>query len=344
MCRHDRAHAHAHAHATAAFLAPACTCKVTCLRLVVSVFVGRSGAVSRSRTPEKKGPRRTRPLRSPSLLDPARTKTKPEIQLTTPFPPYHATTPPPQPSSRSASPSTAGCAPLPRLGLWRPRRLAQGGDGLAAGGGGQGGGGGGQGARAPHLLPVSRGWAYGGRDGSRKDGGLAAAERRTRRRLWRARSQDTACPPDVAWLGVRRRRLGRRGRKEITAEGTLEGVGRVPDVRGSRWWRPEGKEPEHRMLLPVSRGWAYGGRDGSRKEEVDSQQQEENKAAAVEGKEPEHRMLPPSRVAGRYGGRDGSRKDEVDSQEGREGGGPCGQGGQARQLDRVFFWGQFRGR
>ena len=81
----------------------------------------------------------------------------------------------------------------------------------------------------------------------------------------------------------------------------------------------------HRVLPPLSKGWAYGGAAGSRKEEVDSQgQQEENKA--VEGKAPEHRMLPPLSKGWAYGGAAGSRKEEVDSQQQEENKGESARG------------------
>lgn len=65
------------------------------------------------------------------------------------------------------------------------------------------------------------------------------------------------------------------------------------------------------MLPPLSKGWAYGGPAGSRKEEVDTQTQEGEKA--VEGKPDAHRILPPLSKGWAYGGPAGSRKD-VDTQ------------------------------
>ena len=44
----------------------------------------------------------------------------------------------------------------------------------------------------------------------------------------------------------------------------------------------EEHEPAHRMLPPMSRGWAYGGVAGSRKDEADTQgSQEEDKGAGA---------------------------------------------------------------
>jgi hypothetical protein len=64
-------------------------------------------------------------------------------------------------------------------------------------------------------------------------------------------------------------------------------------------------EPAHRVLPPLSKGWAYGGPAGSRKEEVDSQPQEGDKAPLSKG--------------WAYGGPAGSRKEEVDVQGQQEG-------------------------
>jgi hypothetical protein len=55
---------------------------------------------------------------------------------------------------------------------------------------------------------------------------------------------------------------------------------------------------------PLSRGWAYGGRDGSRKDATDVVVEEDVKEVAVE----EGDKAPLSR-GWAYGGRDGSRKD-----------------------------------
>lgn len=74
-------------------------------------------------------------------------------------------------------------------------------------------------------------------------------------------------------------------------------------------------EHERRMLPPLSKGWAYGGPAGSRKEATDV---EENKAAAVHEPDAHHRVLPPLSKGWAYGGPAGSRKD-VDTQGQQEG-------------------------
>ena len=74
---------------------------------------------------------------------------------------------------------------------------------------------------------------------------------------------------------------GRGGRKEEV--GSLEGGRRVPDIAREQAVAGEGKEPEHRMLPPLSHGWAYEGGNsgrGGRKEEVDTQEGEKAAAAA----------------------------------------------------------------
>ena len=135
------------------------------------------------------------------------------------------------------------------------------------------------------LPPVSRGWAYGGRDGSRKDEVDSQQQEENKAAAVEGKEPEhRMLPPMSRGWAYEGGSSGRSGRKEITAE-TLEGVSRVPDIAREQVVAAEGKEPEHRMLPPVSRGWAYGGRDGSRKDEVDSQEGEKAAApAAEEGK------------------------------------------------------------
>jgi hypothetical protein len=199
------------------------------------------------------------------------------------------------------------------------------------------------------LPPLSHGWAYegaGSRGGGRKDEANTLGDEGDR-------------APVYSWWGRGPIDIARLPEPEAEKEKEEVGAGAKQLWPGAVWGDEQGEpggvdmprkeavdtegegdkaakepEPEHRMLPPLSHGWAYegaGSRGGGRKDAVDSQQEQEGgvepvmprKEEAAMADEHEHRKLPPLSHGWAYEGGSssrGGRKDAVDSQQQQQGG------------------------